>query len=51
MAALAAVAALIKCKQYSGITVESGTPVKSVKITLNIFAVQKICIRNDETDF
>jgi tryptophan-rich sensory protein len=31
----------IKCKQYSGITVESGTHVKSVKITLNIFAVQE----------
>ena len=26
-------------KQYSDITVESGTHVKSVKITLNIFAV------------
>jgi hypothetical protein len=26
----------IKCKQYSGVTVESGTHVKSVKITLNI---------------
>ena len=33
--------AVIKCKQYSGITVESGTPVKSVKITLNIFAVHR----------
>ena len=32
--------AIIKCKQYSDITVESGTHVKSVKITLNIFAVQ-----------
>ena len=31
--------AAIKCKQYSEITVESGTHVKSVKITLNIFAV------------
>ena len=31
--------AVIKCEQYSGITVESGTHVKSVKITLNIFAV------------
>ena len=29
----------MKCKQYSGITVESGTHVKSVEITLNIFAV------------
>ena len=29
--------AAIKCKQYSEITVESGTHVKSVKITLNIF--------------
>jgi hypothetical protein len=28
--------AAIKCKQYSGITMESGTPLKSVKITLNI---------------
>ena len=33
--------AVIKCKQYSDITVESGTPVKSVKITLNIFAVHR----------
>ena len=33
-------AAVIKCKQYSGITVESGTPIESVKITLNIIAVQ-----------
>ena len=31
--------AAIKCKQYSEITVESGTHVKGVKITLNIFAV------------
>ena len=31
--------AAIKCKQYSEITVESGTHLKSVKITLNIFAV------------
>ena len=31
--------AAIRCKQYSEITVESGTHVKSVKITLNIFAV------------
>ena len=31
--------AVIKCKQYSGITVESGTHVKSVKNTLNIFAL------------
>ena len=38
--------AAIKCKQYSGITVESGTPVKSVKITFNIFAVQKITLKN-----
>ena len=29
---------VIKCKQYSGITVESGTHVKSVKIILNVFA-------------
>ena len=34
--------AVIKCKQYSGITMESGTPVKSVKNTLNIFAVSVI---------
>ena len=33
------VGAAIKCKQYSEITVESGTNVKSVKITLNTFAV------------
>ena len=31
--------AVIKCKQYSEIIVESGTQVKSAKITLNIFAV------------
>ena len=31
--------AVIKCKQYSEITVESGTHLKRVKITLNIFAV------------
>ena len=31
--------AAIKRKQYSEITVESGTHLKSVKITLNIFAV------------
>ena len=31
--------AVIKCKQYSEITVESGTHVKSVKNTLNIFKV------------
>ena len=34
--------AVIKCKQYSGIAVESATQVKSVKITLHIFAV-RIC--------
>ena len=34
--------AAIKCKQYSEITVESGTHVKSVKIALNIFAVHYI---------
>ena len=33
--------AAIKCKQYSEITVESGTHVKTVKITLNIFAVYR----------
>ena len=32
--------AAIKCKQYSEITVESRTHVKSLKITLNIFAVK-----------
>ena len=31
--------AAIKCKQYNEITVESGTPVKSLKIKLNISAV------------
>ena len=31
--------AIIKCKQCNGITVESGTSVKSVNITLKIFAV------------
>ena len=30
---LTVLGAVIECKQYSGITVESGTPVKSVKIT------------------
>ena len=34
--------AAIKCKQYSEITVESGTHLKIVKITLNIFAVHSI---------
>ena len=33
--------AVIKCNQYSGITVESGTHVKSVKITLNILAAYR----------
>ena len=32
--------AAIKCEHYSEITVESGTHVKPVKITLSIFAVQ-----------
>ena len=31
--------AAIKCKPYSEITVEIGTHLKTVKITLNIFAV------------
>ena len=31
--------AAIKCKPYSEITVELGTHLKTVKITLNIFAV------------
>ena len=31
--------AAIKCKPYSEITVEIGTQLKTVKITLNIFAV------------
>ena len=39
--------AAIKCKQYSEITVESGTHVKSVKITLNIFAVWSKSIKED----
>ena len=34
--------AAIKCKSYSEITVEIGTHLKAVKITLNIFAVQPI---------
>ena len=34
--------AAIKCQQYSEITVKSGTHVKSVKITLNIFAVCQV---------
>ena len=29
----------MKCKPYSEITVENGTHLKTVKITLNIFAV------------
>ena len=33
------VEAAIKCKPYSEITVEIGTHLKTVKITLNIFAV------------
>ena len=33
--------AAIKCKPYSEITVESGTHLKTVKITLNIFAVHQ----------
>ena len=32
--------AAIKCKPYSEITIEIGTYLKPVKITLNIFAVQ-----------
>ena len=40
--------AAIKCKQYSGITVESETPIKSVKITLNIFAVHVCSWYNEE---
>ena len=39
--------AAIKCKQYSEITVESGTHVKSVKITLNIFSVWSKSIKED----
>ena len=35
----AVLGAAIKCKRSSEITVESGTHVKRVKITLNIFAV------------
>ena len=38
--------ATIKCKQYREITVESGTHVKSTKITLNIFAVYKGSVQN-----
>ena len=34
--------AAIKCKQYSGIPVETGTRVKSVKIILNIFTLDTI---------
>ena len=33
----------MKCKQYSGITVENWTPVKSVKTTLNIYLQCRIC--------
>ena len=32
--------AVIKCKQYSEITVDSGIHLKRVKITLNTFAVK-----------
>ena len=35
--------AAIKCKPYSEITVEIGTHLKTVKITLNIFAVWFDC--------
>ena len=38
--------AAIKCKPYSEITVESGTHLKSVKITLNIFAVFLLLVRS-----
>ena len=31
--------AVIKCEHYSGIEVESGKPVKNVKMILNIFAM------------
>jgi hypothetical protein len=43
--------AAIKCKQYSEITVESGTHVKSVKITLNIFAVYTVNTKFGEHNF
>ena len=33
----------LKYKQYSGITVENWTPVKSVKTTLNIYLQCRIC--------
>ena len=42
--------AAIKCKQYSEITVESGTHVKSVKITLNIFTVYTANAYRQTTD-
>ena len=36
----------MKCKPYSEITVEIGTQLKTVKITLNIFAVYYSCQNN-----
>ena len=43
--------AAIKCKQYSEITVETATHVKSVKITLNIFAVYCASATKNLQDF
>ena len=50
---LTVLGAAIKCKPYSEVTVDSGTKLKTVKITSNIFAVQsliwsyaKLCIYN-----
>ena len=37
--------ALVKCKQHTGITVESGKHVKRVKITLNVFAVYSLAMK------
>ena len=37
---------IIKCKKYGGITMESGTPIKSVKIALIIFAVYQTWYRD-----
>ena len=37
---------IIKCKKYGGITVESGTLIKNVKIALIIFAVYQTWYRD-----
>ena len=41
----------MKCKPYSKITVEIRTQLKTVKITLNIFAVHWLCFEERELNF